>query len=316
VERIEMQYPFLYFARNLHPDGGGAGKFTGGTGSFRIYMIQGSQDCTVSYRPYSCLPEGVGLFGGYPAGIGGIRAVFHTAGSGILRRLRSGNYPSQADLIEGENWGTVSHPSEMRGRVSLPEFTIVADFVAGGGGYGDPIERAPEAVARDARAGIVSPRIAEKIYGVVLRQSGPSVDANATRERRQQIRAERAREGSSFSGTTSNVPRAVRSSKKWEEVLKFHECLAVATNGQTQVIRCARCGHLFCRKDENYKRYALRRERDLYDLAQRPVPSGEPYLGGYYEYYCPGCVTLLHVDSFCAAFPSSHEPLHDFYPKL
>ena len=316
VERIEMQYPFLYFTRNLHPDGGGAGKFTGGTGSFRIYMIRGSQDCTVSYRPYSCLPEGVGLFGGYPAGIGGIRAVFHTAGPDILARLRSGHYPAHADLIESENWGAVSHPSEMRGRVSLPEHTIVADFVAGGGGYGDPIERAPEAVARDVRVGIVSPRIAEKIYGVVLNQNGLSPDANATRKRREELRAERAREGRPFSGVTSKVPEALRSSTRWEQVLKFHETLAVATNGETQVIRCVRCGHLFCEKDDNYKRYALRGERDFYDLAQRLVPSGEPYVGGYYEYYCPGCVTLLQVDCFCTAFPSSQEPLHDFYPKL
>jgi hypothetical protein len=67
--------------------------------------------------------------------------------------------------------------------------------------------------------------------------------------------------------------------------------------------------------DDNYKRYALRRERDLYDLAQRLAPSGEAYFGGYYEYYCPGCATLLQVDSFCTTLPDSKEPLQDFYPK-
>ncbi len=316
VERIEIQYPFLYFARNLNPDGGGAGKFTGGTGSFRVYMIYGSQDCSVSYRPYSCLPEGVGLFGGSPAGIGGIRAVFQTAGADVLRRLRDGEYPSEADRIEPENWGAVNHPREMRGRVSLPEHAMVADFVAGGAGYGDPIERHPQAVARDVRRGITSPRIAEKIFGVVLDLGGPGPDAAATRKRREQIRNERAREGKPFSGAISNVPRALRNSTRWEQVLKFHEYLAVVKNGKAQVIRCDRCGHLLCEKDDNYKRYALRRERDLFDLAQRLVPSGEPYLGGYYEYYCPGCLTLLQVDSFCSAFPSSKEPLHDFYPEL
>ncbi|HSE87314.1 MAG TPA: hydantoinase B/oxoprolinase family protein, partial [Candidatus Binatia bacterium] len=149
VERIEMQYPFLYFTRNLHLDGGGAGKFNGGTGSFRIYMIYGSQDCSVSYRPYSRLPEGVGLFGGNPAGIGGIRAVYQTAGASLLERLQSGQYPIQPDQIESDNWGRVAHPAEIKGRVNLPEFTIVADFVAGGGGYGDPLEREPAAVAKD-----------------------------------------------------------------------------------------------------------------------------------------------------------------------
>ena len=313
VERIEMQYPFLYFTRNLYLDGGGAGKFNGGTGSFRIYMIYGSQDCSVSYRPYSRLPEGVGLFGGNPAGIGGIRAVYQTAGASVMERLKSGQYPVQPDQIERDSWGIVAHPAEIKGRVNLPEFTIVADFVAGGGGYGDPIERQPEAVAKDVRRRIVSSRIAEEIFGVVLNQDSP--DSAATLKRRQEIREERMREGKTFSGATSSLSDAVRRSTASQQILKFHEHLAIARNGKTEAIRCIRCGHLFCQKDENYKLYAPRRERDLYNLAQSFVPSGESYLGGYLEYYCPGCATLLQVDSFCDAFPDSKEPLYDFYQE-
>jgi len=315
VERIEMQYPFLYFTRNLYLDGGGAGKFNGGTGSFRIYMIYGSQDCSVSYRPYSRLPEGVGLFGGNPAGIGGIRAVYQTAGASLMERLKSGQYPVQPDQIESGNWGTVAHPAEIKGRVNLSEFTIVADFVAGGGGYGDPIERQPDAVAKDLRRRIVSPRIAEEIFGVVLNQDSPVPDNAATLKRRQEIREERMRESKPFSGATSSLSDALRRSLAWQQILNFHQYLAIATNGKSEAIRCIPCGHLFCQKNENYKLYALRRERDLYDLAQSLVPSGESYLGGYLEYYCPGCATLLQVDSFCDAFPDSKEPLYDFYQE-
>ncbi|MDZ4347474.1 MAG: hydantoinase B/oxoprolinase family protein [Candidatus Binatia bacterium] len=315
VERIEMQYPFLYFTRNFHPDGGGSGKFNGGTGSFRIYMIYGSQDCSVSYSPYSRLPEGVGLFGGNPAGIGGVRAVYHTAGPALLQRLKTGQYPMQPDQIESGDWGTIAHPAEIKGRVNLPEFTIVADFVGGGGGYGDPSEREPDMVAKAVRRGIVSQRIAEKIHGVILIPSSLVPDNIATLQRRQEIREERIREGKPFSGTTSSLSDAVRKSTNWEQIVKFHEYLAIARNGKTEAIRCLRCGHLFCRKYDNYKCYALRRERDLYDLAQRLVPSGEPYLGGYLEYYCPGCATLLQVDGYCDAFPNSKEPLHDFYQQ-
>jgi acetone carboxylase gamma subunit len=310
-----MQYPFLYFTRNFHLDGGGAGKFNGGTGSFRIYMIYGSQDCSVSYRPYSRLPEGVGLFGGNPAGIGGIRAVYQTAGASLLERLQSGQYPIQPDQIESDNWGMVAHPAEIKGRVNLPEFTIVADFVAGGGGYGDPLEREPAAVAKDVRRGIVSPRVAAEIYGVVLNQDFPGPDNAATLKRRQEIREERMRESRTFSGTTSSLSDAVRRSTAWQQILKFHEYLAIARNGKTEAIRCIHCGHLFCEKHDNYKLYALRRECDFYDLARRLVPSGESYLGGYLEYYCPGCATLLQVDSFCDAFPDSKEPFYDFYQE-
>ena len=63
--------------------------------------------------------------------------------------MRSGSYPTQPEEIESGEWGSVNHPKEMHGRVPLPEFCIVADFVPGGSGYGDPLDREPDRVARD-----------------------------------------------------------------------------------------------------------------------------------------------------------------------
>ena len=314
VERIEMQYPFIYFTRNLHRDGGAPGQYAGGTGSFRIYMIYGSQDCSVSYRPYSRMPEGVGLAGGHPAGIGGIRAIFETAGSSIMARLRSGSYPTQPEEIESGEWGSVNHPKEMHGRVPLPEFCIVADFVPGGSGYGDPLDREPDRVARDVRVGIVSPRVANEVYGVVLRRENYPPNREATAKRRREIRDHRLREGKPHAGSTSGLSESIRGLAGWKETLRFHEVLAVMQHKTVQVIGCVRCGHLFCQAKDNYKRFALRRARDLLELAHRTVPSGESYIGGYYEYYCPGCATLLQVDTFCSLLPASHEPLKDFEP--
>ncbi|MBI4490273.1 MAG: hypothetical protein HY694_14410, partial [Deltaproteobacteria bacterium] len=28
-------------------------------------------------------------------------------------------------------------------------------------------------------------------------------------------------------------------------------------------------------------------------------PSGEPYVGEYHEYFCPGCATQLQIDLYC-----------------
>ena len=58
VERIEMQYPLLYFTRNHNMDGPGAGKYRGGLGSFRVTMVYGSQDFTNDYKPYGGIPQG------------------------------------------------------------------------------------------------------------------------------------------------------------------------------------------------------------------------------------------------------------------
>ena len=315
IERIEMQYPFIYFTRNHHVDGGAAGKYAGGTGSFRIYMIYGTQDCSVNYPPYGCLPEGAGLFGGFPTGIGGLRAVFHTDGSSVMARLHSGEYPTKPERIEEDKWGTIAHPKEIQGRVLLPEFCIVADFVGGGGGFGDPLEREPRKVARDVAVGITSWQIASNVYGVVL-DDCMVVKEHETALRRKEIRALRLRYGTPHAGVTCALPTEAQTAPGWEEVLKFHPSLSLVKRGAAQAVRCSNCGHFFCQARDNYKRYALRLTLDLYELSQRRVPSGEPYIGGYYGYYCPGCATLLQVETFCYLLPDSDEPVHDFCPCL
>ena len=54
----------------------------------------------------------------------------------------------------------------------------------GGGGFGDPLERDPERVLRDARDGVVSAEAAREHYGVVLAPGARRVDVEATARRR------------------------------------------------------------------------------------------------------------------------------------
>jgi len=53
----------------------------------------------------------------------------------------------------------------------------------GGGGWGDPLERDPEAVARDVKNEKVSTEAARQLYGVVLKDDG-CADPDATAELR------------------------------------------------------------------------------------------------------------------------------------
>ena len=53
----------------------------------------------------------------------------------------------------------------------------------GGGGFGDPMARDPEAVADDVRLGLVSPEAAARDYGVVMGENGQA-DGAATAKRR------------------------------------------------------------------------------------------------------------------------------------
>jgi N-methylhydantoinase B len=59
----------------------------------------------------------------------------------------------------------------------------------GGGGYGDPYCRDPEAVRRDVRQGFVSREAALSDYGVAITEAG-ELDAAATAQRRAGARAE------------------------------------------------------------------------------------------------------------------------------
>ena len=143
VERIEMQYPLLYFTRNHNMDGPGAGKYRGGLGSFRLTMVYGSQDFTNDYKPYGGIPQkAFGLFGGYPVGSGAFRAIFNPA-EDVWERMKAGDYPTHPAQVVAEGWGEVRIPEGTPERLSVPEFSLMSDFTACGGGFGDPLGAGP-----------------------------------------------------------------------------------------------------------------------------------------------------------------------------
>jgi len=72
----------------------------------------------------------------------------------------------------------------------LKEGDVVLVRSAGGGGYGDPLDRDPERVAADLSDAYISPTVAHNLYGLVLDER-QRVDAAATRARRQSLRASR-----------------------------------------------------------------------------------------------------------------------------
>lgn len=294
IERIEMQYPFLYFTRAHNPDGSGFGRYRGGLGSHRVYLIYGSQDCSVDYKPYGGVAQGgFGLCGGYPTGVGATRVMIE-AGLEMLDRVRAGEQPTAAAMRAGE-WGKSFLPAGVPERVPLPEGSLLVDYVAGGGGFGDPIDRDPQFVLKDFRRGWVSREIAEQVYGVVIARDGAAVDTRATEARRSEIRESRRRDSAPVSGKIGGLPSSANDG--WETLLRFHAVLEIGVRGEQRVIRCTRCGHLFCDAGENYKLYALHRTRHLSEIMP-PLPTGEPYIGEYHDYFCPGCSTQLQIDMF------------------
>jgi N-methylhydantoinase B len=291
IERIELQYPFLYLSRSHNVDGGGPGAHTGGAGTQRLLIAYGSDDLTVDFTPYGGLPHGAwGLFGGHPTGTGGSRFLLAPAPD-MAARLQRGDYPVTADEAVAEGWAQPSVPAGNPGRIPVTEGWLLADFTQGGGGYGDPIERAEDSVVGDVRRRLVSAGQAERIFGVVVDASG-SLDPVSTAGRRAQIRRMR------LDGRDPHV--TARGSGEWATRVRFHEFLEVGAFGSAgEVVRCAKCGHVLCDASQNYKHYAARREISLAELAGRTLPGEGEYIGAMVEYACPGCAVLLAADISC-----------------
>ena len=158
VERSEADVGVVIEEYGLRTDSAGPGRWRGGTGlvmRFRI-LREGS----------SVLARGLERFVFRPWGAAG-------GGPGanckvILNRGR----PGETDI--GKIDMVVMQPGD-----------TITVMTAGGGGFGDPFEREPEAVFFDVRAGFVSAAAARRDYGVVV-ESG-RLDLQAT----QALRASR-----------------------------------------------------------------------------------------------------------------------------
>jgi N-methylhydantoinase B len=62
------------------------------------------------------------------------------------------------------------------------------EYIAGGAGYGDPLDRDPAAVFADVLDGKISAALAITAYGVVLTPDGASVDEVKTKNSRDALR--------------------------------------------------------------------------------------------------------------------------------
>jgi N-methylhydantoinase B len=65
-------------------------------------------------------------------------------------------------------------------------------LTAGGGGWGDPLERDPEKVRWDVTEGYISLRAAHEEYGVVLDPDTFKIDWEGTAHRRDDLRKKKS----------------------------------------------------------------------------------------------------------------------------
>ncbi len=193
VEHEEALNPYLVEYSNFAPDNAGAGKYRGGSGlTYGVRIHNTPAFYMQTFGLASRFPTNSGLFGGYAANVRpGIRVV----GSNAKQAAKEGHSVTPRNEIEllrlAQCWGAELQLTPVQGPGALfkeDEFVAVAGL--GAAGYGDVLEREPEAVAADVARGIISRWTAENVYCVTLDEKN-AVDLKATRLRRADERKQR-----------------------------------------------------------------------------------------------------------------------------
>lgn len=157
IEEAESNYPVRIERYGLVQDSGGPGTFRGGMAIEREWtLLSGEAHLGIRSDRRDHLPYG--LAGGKP-GTGSLNVLRRPGGEATLNVMVS------STIREGE---TLYHRQ------------------AGGGGFGAPFKRDPQAVAEDVRNDKVSRQAARNDYGVVLIDDSFEVDTPATHRLRQQ----------------------------------------------------------------------------------------------------------------------------------
>jgi N-methylhydantoinase B len=166
AETAELLFPVRYRSYEMVTDSGGPGRRRGGCGvRLEVEFLGRGQIITM---------ETSRTREGSPGVNGGGRSARQRQ----QRRTTDGDLETIGGLADDGTW-----LPQMLGNVGFkPGEAFVFDST-GGGGWGDPLTRDPELVARDVRNDIVSREQAEDAYGVVLTDA-LDVDADATARRR------------------------------------------------------------------------------------------------------------------------------------
>ena len=296
IEYNEIHSPMLFLYRSFFPDTGGDGEQRGGRAAGTAWTPHGVERLRCSLTSHGVeVPISYGQFGGFP-GVCSSAMIIHE--SDVKDKFAQGELPLQLEDVRApidlDELGGRAQVLEAK-QDELPLFPgdIVQYTWQGGGGYGDPLQRAPDAVAADVASGFISARRALDVYGVV-----PGEPPATTERRRERMRRERL-------ASASLPPHGTANGYETGTALsRFGAGLVLARNEGEQLQFECECGHVFCDAADNWKEHAAR-----YSLEEDQLPPGirlheTMELVGY---LCPACGRQhsLDVKERAAA------PLHD-----
>jgi N-methylhydantoinase B len=276
---MESFYPVLYLWRRITPDSGGAGEYRGGNALEIAAITHGvdSMQLFTASAAHHALPMSA-LFGGYQSDVHHFGMFRDTD---VHERFAAGSIPTPARLTSPEE----IIPAKAFGVDQGPNDVFIMRY-CGAGGYGDPLARDPQAVARDVALRRVTAGEADRLYCVVLAADG-TLDEAATSKRREETVADRR--------TWRQPERGVRQlvgdrSNSWV----VGPDLVVRSDGESDVMACA-CGTVMSNLNGNWKSGAAWRDVPVTEGNRWCPPTTELVDDDFVlrQYACPGCGRLM-----------------------
>ena len=175
IEIWEMAEPLLYLGRNVKTNSGGYGKYRGGCGFESLRMVWKAQDWTMFFMGNGYMNSDWGLMGGYPSATG---YRFEAHKTGLAKRIAAGESlplggdenPTQPDYERHlEPGASVKRDKQcMSTEDCYDNYDLYLNYLRGGPGFGDPLDRDPKAIEADLNQQFLLPEYARKVYGAVF----------------------------------------------------------------------------------------------------------------------------------------------------
>jgi N-methylhydantoinase B len=287
VEMNEYLYPVVACWRREETDSGGPGRQRGGVSGSVCYVAHPAQRTPMNLvvsGTGKATNQNVGLAGGYP---GNTQLDIVIRGGRVRELFASGRLPSTLDELGG-SWDVL--PCEGESHL-MPGEALFLHWQAGGG-YGDPLYRDPEAVARDVAEFKVSVDGAHQIYGVVVDPETGEADAAATEVRRAELRTWRRTRSDGPTPIADPEPVSADHAERF-----LDDNLAVIKNGSQPVVACAHCGHRIGHlEDGQYLEALIRFEGPPASAGPHIWPDSSTYVDApvvFRQLSCPGCYTAV-----------------------
>ncbi|GAA3941077.1 hydantoinase B/oxoprolinase family protein [Microbacterium soli] len=295
IEQTEADYPLMYMFREQLTDSGGPGKFRGGmSGGVALVPYDHSGPVQTTFAGVGAdTPNGFGLGGGLPGAA--VRFVrYRNAGLPAALEAAQGLPGTEAEILGDREMTMIN-----RSLAPFEDDTVEYHNWQGGGGFGDPIERATSAVEDDVRRRAVSRAVAHDVYGVVVDESG-HVDEDATARRRDDIRRRRLADGVPAERPSDlPLPTAaegtVTGTTSYGDIVRFDFDEDTAT--------CMACGHRLSAAREDFRAGCL---VETVSVAAAGPNRGQDYGADAVRlqtYCCPGCARQLEVSVVARSGP-------------